>query len=87
MDKLNDLKTKQEQLQEEMKTEFKSAVDRVSSRFFAHAENEGVCGNIETEIIRCYLDNPSQQLNCASIANDFNKCVNDYRAELLARQG
>ncbi|CAI2328267.1 unnamed protein product [Caenorhabditis sp. 36 PRJEB53466] len=67
---------------EERKKIFDETVERVQKQFFAY-HRENVCQDNETEIVRCLQDNPGRILKCAPLTEAFEKCVGDFRQQVL----
>ncbi|CAB01650.1 MICOS complex subunit MIC19 [Caenorhabditis elegans] len=67
---------------EERKKIFDDTVERVQKQFFAY-HRENVCQDNENEIVRCLQENPGRVLKCAPLTEAFEKCVGEFRQQVL----
>ncbi|KHJ76435.1 hypothetical protein OESDEN_20878 [Oesophagostomum dentatum] len=67
---------------EERKRIFDETVERVQEKFFAY-HRENVCADNEKEIMNCLQANPGRVLQCAPLTELYEKCVADFRQEVL----
>ncbi|VDM72125.1 unnamed protein product, partial [Strongylus vulgaris] len=67
---------------EERKKIFDETVERVQDKFFAY-HRENVCADNEKEIMECLKANPDRILKCAHLSEVYEKCVADFRQEVL----
>ncbi|PIO60194.1 hypothetical protein TELCIR_18315 [Teladorsagia circumcincta] len=67
---------------EERKRVFEETVERVQEKFFAY-HRENVCADNEKEIMSCLQENPNRVLKCAPLTTLYEKCVSDFRQEVL----
>ncbi|KAK6733181.1 hypothetical protein RB195_017129 [Necator americanus] len=67
---------------EERKRIFDETVERVQQKFFAY-HRENVCADHEKEIMKCLQANPGRVLKCAPLSELYQKCVADFRQEVL----
>ncbi|VDK72042.1 unnamed protein product [Cylicostephanus goldi] len=67
---------------EERKKIFDETVERVQEKFFAY-HRENVCADNEKEIMECLKANPGRILQCAHLTDPYEKCVADFRQEVL----
>ncbi|XGW12192.1 hypothetical protein V3C99_013129 [Haemonchus contortus] len=67
---------------EERKRVFNETVERVEKKFFSY-QRENVCADHEKEIMECIKANPNRVLNCGHLLAPYEKCVSDFRDEVL----
>ncbi|MCJ8735858.1 hypothetical protein PDJAM_G00252400 [Pangasius djambal] len=57
---------------------FKKGLEETHKRFKRH-QIKPVCAELQSEILKCYLQNTGQTLTCSSIASEYVKCVNNAK--------
>ncbi|XP_026775308.1 coiled-coil-helix-coiled-coil-helix domain containing 3b isoform X1 [Pangasianodon hypophthalmus] len=57
---------------------FKKGLEETHKRFKRH-QIKPVCSELQSEILKCYLQNTGQTLTCSSIASEYVKCVNNAK--------
>jgi hypothetical protein len=62
---------------------FAKAVEKVEQKYLKVTEPP-VCGELQTSVMNCYLNNRSKSLNCSAEVNAFNNCIHKYRERTLA---
>ncbi|KAL6733395.1 hypothetical protein Aduo_004045 [Ancylostoma duodenale] len=67
---------------EERQRIFDETVERVQQKFFAY-HRENVCADNEKEIMNCLRANPGRILQCGHLTQQYEKCVADFRQEVL----
>ncbi|CAB3405254.1 unnamed protein product [Caenorhabditis bovis] len=67
---------------EDRKRVFDETVERVQKQFFAY-HRENVCQDNENEIIKCLQSNPGRVLKCAPLTEAYEKCVGEFRQQVL----
>ncbi|KJH44423.1 hypothetical protein DICVIV_09557 [Dictyocaulus viviparus] len=67
---------------EERKRIFDETVERIENKFFPY-HRENICVSHEKEIMSCLSANPGRILECAPLAEIYEKCVSDFRQEVL----
>lgn len=74
------------EMQQKMKQMFNKEVNDVMKRFFdKYNSSSSICSNIESSVMQCYMENGATPLHCRQVADDYRKCVLDYRKEQMAR--
>ncbi|CAI5441523.1 unnamed protein product [Caenorhabditis angaria] len=67
---------------EERKKVFDETVERVQKRFFDY-HRENVCQDNENEIVKCLQSNQGRVLKCAPLTEAYEKCVGQFRQQVL----
>ncbi|XP_053496967.1 coiled-coil-helix-coiled-coil-helix domain containing 3b [Ictalurus furcatus] len=57
---------------------FKKGLEETHKRFKRY-QIKPVCSELQSEILKCYLQNTGQTLTCSSIASKYVKCVNNAK--------
>lgn len=57
---------------------FKKGLEETHKRFKRY-QIKPVCSELQSEILKCYLQNTGQILTCSSIASQYVKCVNNAK--------
>uniref|UniRef100_A0A0M3INR6 CHCH domain-containing protein n=1 Tax=Ascaris lumbricoides TaxID=6252 RepID=A0A0M3INR6_ASCLU len=71
---------------EERKRVFNETVERVEQMFFGY-QRENACESNEKEIMECLNKNKNRLLNCSPLVNNYENCVAEMRAQVLAEVG
>uniref|UniRef100_A0A3B3ZQN3 Coiled-coil-helix-coiled-coil-helix domain containing 3b n=1 Tax=Periophthalmus magnuspinnatus TaxID=409849 RepID=A0A3B3ZQN3_9GOBI len=50
---------------------------------FARFNIQPVCGDLQSQILKCYQENPGKTLSCSGIASAYMQCVN--KAKMVTR--
>ncbi|GMT13838.1 hypothetical protein PFISCL1PPCAC_5135 [Pristionchus fissidentatus] len=68
---------------EDRKRIFDETVQRVEKQFFSY-QRENVCSDNEARILECIDQNKGTVLKCKPLAEIYEKCVTDFRKQVLS---
>ncbi|KAF8363121.1 chch-3, partial [Pristionchus pacificus] len=68
---------------EDRKRIFDETVQRVEKQFFSY-QRENVCSDNEARILECINQNRGTVLKCKPLAEIYEKCVTDFRNQVLS---
>lgn len=51
---------------------------------FARFNIQPVCGDLQSQILKCYQENPGKTLSCSGIASAYLQCVNKAKVDNLS---
>ncbi|CAB1445998.1 unnamed protein product [Pleuronectes platessa] len=54
---------------------------------FAHFDRQPVCGDLQSQILKCYKENTGKTLSCSSIASAYMQCVDNAKKNKLSTGG
>ncbi|KAK0178683.1 hypothetical protein PV327_007552 [Microctonus hyperodae] len=86
--RLNNLKLSHEGINKVFQDEYKRAVDEISNAQGKKNINlDSVvppCCADKEKVLQCYRENPREILKCSSVVDEFNNCVDQRRANIIA---
>ncbi|XP_070973587.1 MICOS complex subunit MIC19-like isoform X1 [Oncorhynchus clarkii lewisi] len=50
---------------------------------FKRVDIKPVCGDLQSQILKCYRENTGQTLTCSGIANLYMKCVDNHKTKSI----
>ncbi|XP_053742322.1 uncharacterized protein LOC128771163 [Synchiropus splendidus] len=50
-----------------------------TQRRFARYDSQPVCGDLQNQVLKCYLENPGKSLSCSRIASAYMQCVDNAK--------
>ncbi|KAJ0029423.1 hypothetical protein NQD34_004420 [Periophthalmus magnuspinnatus] len=54
---------------------------------FARFNIQPVCGDLQSQILKCYQENPGKTLSCSGIASAYMQCVNKAKMDNMSTRG
>ncbi|XP_072290754.1 coiled-coil-helix-coiled-coil-helix domain containing 3b isoform X2 [Eucyclogobius newberryi] len=54
---------------------------------FARVNIQPVCGDLQSQILKCYQENPGKTLSCSGIASAYMQCVNKVKVDKMSTRG
>uniref|UniRef100_A0AAV2KY41 Uncharacterized protein n=1 Tax=Knipowitschia caucasica TaxID=637954 RepID=A0AAV2KY41_KNICA len=65
---------------------FKKSKEETHNRF-QRFNIQPVCGDLQSQILKCYQENPGKSLSCSSIASAYMQCVNKAKVDKMSTRG
>lgn len=80
------LETKCAQFDKVTADSFQKSKEETHNRF-ARFNIQPVCGDLQSQIFKCYQENPGKSLSCSGIASAYMQCVNQAKVDKMSTRG
>ena len=80
--KIRQLEKQNRELHQTTVEQFAKAVEAVEQKFIKTTASS-ICGDMQSQVMQCYHDNPRETLNCSRIIREYSTCVQQQREKIL----